>query len=296
MPDSAWKTTGVTPLKGSEGARKTPATNPATARVIAITSGKGGVGKTSLAVNLAISLTSFGHRVLVMDADIGLGNVDLMLGLTPKFNLTHLMERKKTLDEIIITGPAGVRLLPCGSGGKRGEPISTEKRREIVEHLKKNADYADTILIDTGGGISDNMMEFLFMADEVYLVTTPEPTAIMDSYGIIRTLAQEMARPRVKLLINMAGDQGDANHVMSTMRLITRQFFNLDFDCLGCVGYDPNMTKSIRMQQPIVQLYPSSRASRDIGKLAMKIADCQVDYLSEKGIGSWVRKILSYFR
>lgn len=296
MPDRAWKTTGVSPLKESEATSGIPARKPASARVIAITSGKGGVGKTSLAVNLAISLTSFGHRVLVMDADIGLGNVDLMLGLTPKFNLTHLVERKKTLDEVIITGPAGVRLLPCGSGGKKGDILSSEKRKEIVDVLKANAEYADTVLIDTGGGLSDNMMDFLFMADEVYLVTTPEPTAIMDSYGIIRTLAQEMARPRVKLVINMAGDQGDASHVMSTMRLITRQFFNLEFDCLGCVGYDQNMTKSIRMQQPIVQLYPSSRASRDIGKLAMKIADCQVDYLAERGIAAWARRVLSYFR
>lgn len=272
------------------------AAKPAGGKIIAVTSGKGGVGKTSLAVNLAISLTSFGHRVMVVDADLGLGNVDLMLGLTPKYNLSHVIARKKTLEEVIITGPAGIRLIPCGSGGKKGEELTSEKRREIVELLKSNADYADTVLIDTSGGIEDNMMDFLLLADEVFLVTTPEPTAIMDSYGVIRTLAHEMARPRVRLIVNMAGDQGDAKHVMSTMQLITRQFFNLDFDCLGCIGYDMNMTKSVRQQQPITLLYPATRASRDIGKLAMKMADCQVDYLSEKGAGAWARRLLSYFK
>jgi len=265
-------------------------------KIIAVASGKGGVGKTSVAINLAISLTRFGHRVMVVDADMGLANVDLMLGLTPKFNLSHVLERKKTFNEIIITGPSGIKLVPCSSGGRRDVEFDTEKRRELIGTLRQNTDFADTVFIDTGGGISDNIVDFLLLADEVFLVTTPEPTAIMDSYGVIRTLAREMKSPRVRLIVNMVNDPGDARHALSTMQLVTRQFFNIDFDCIGSIGYDQNVTRAIRRQQAAVLMYPSTRAARDFDRIAMKLADYEVDFVTERGVKALLSRFVSYLK
>ena len=264
--------------------------------IIAFTSGKGGVGKTNLVVNLGISLAKFGHRVLILDADLGLANVDLLMGLTPRYNLSHVISGKKNLEEIIITGPSGIRLIPCGSGGRRIKSVNTEKRKAIIAEIREKQRLGDTVLIDTGGGITDNIIDFLILADEVFLVTTPEPTSIMDSYGIIKNLAMEKERVKVRLIVNMAGDGADAEHVLSTMELITKQFFNVELDYLGFVSYDQTVLRAVRQQQPFVLLNPSCRAARDIDTIAMKIADYEVSFRAERGIKRWLRHVVSLFR
>ncbi|MFA6448759.1 MAG: P-loop NTPase [bacterium] len=264
-------------------------------RVIAITSGKGGVGKSNIAINLGISLTRFGHRVLIVDADVGLANLDLLLGLTPKYNLSHVISGKKTLDEVVISGPSGIRLLPASSSGRLSPDFTSEKRGELVKSLRSN-DYADTVLIDTGGGITDNIIEFLLLADEVILVTTPEPTSIMDSYGIIKILAQEKENSFVNLLVNMAEDQADAQHVSSTMKMITKQLINITMSDLGWVGSDPHVPKAVRQQQPFVLLYPASRATRAVTRIAMKMSNCEVDLVTDRGISGLYRRIVSFLK
>lgn len=265
-------------------------------KVITFTSGKGGVGKTNLAVNLGISLMKFGHRVLVVDADLGLANVDLLLGLTPRNNLSHVICGKKSIEDIVVTGPSGIKIVPCSSGGKRNTEITSEDRRSIMASITGNPELGDTVFIDTGGGITDNIVEFLLLADEVFLVTTPEPTSIMDSYGMIKILAQEKDNARVRLIVNMAGDNADAEHVLSTMKLITKQFFNVELDYLGWVSYDQNIFRAVRAQQPFVLYNPACRAARDIDRIAMKLADYEVGIRAERGLKSWLKKLGSVFR
>ncbi len=264
-------------------------------KVITFTSGKGGVGKTNIAVNLGISLMKFGHRVLLVDADLGLANVDLLLGLTPRNNLSHVLAGKKSLEDVVITGPSGIKIVPCSSGGKRNIRITSDDRREIVSAINSNRELGDTVFIDTGGGITDNIIDFLLLADEVFLVTTPEPTSIMDSYGMIKILAQEKEKSLVRLIVNMAGDSSDAEHVLSTMKLITKQFFNVELDYLGWVSYDQNVFRAVRAQQPFVLYNPSCRAARDVDRIAMKLANYEVGIRAESGIKRWLKKIGSIF-
>ncbi len=265
-------------------------------KIIAVTSGKGGVGKSNIAINLGIALTRFGHRVLVVDADMGLANIDLLLGIAPKHNLSHVISGAKTLEEIIITGPSGVRVAPASSHGRMADGVDFDKRNAVIKAIRNSAEKADTALIDTGGGLADGIVEFLLLADEILLVTTPEPTSMMDSYGALRILAREREETTVKLLVNMAQDQADAQHVSETMKLITRQFFNLKIEDLGWVGYDPNVTKAVRRQQPFTLLYPSTRASRDINRIAMKMAGYEVDFVTERGLAGQLKRLASRFR
>jgi flagellar biosynthesis protein FlhG len=242
-------------------------------RVIAVASGKGGVGKTNIAVNLGIALIRLGHRVLVVDADMGMANVDLLLGLNPKYNVKHVMSGKKDLQEVVLTGPGGLRVLPAGSGGRRDGDPPPSAMRDLIRNLRLHGDMADLIFIDTGAEISDNAVEILSSADEVLLVSTPEPTSIMDAYGLIRTLAQGAESLHVKLLVNMAEDQYDAQHVMSTLSQITRQFFNVAIEDIGWMYQDLNVSRAVRRQQPFVLLYPNTRATRSIYQAAHRITD-----------------------
>jgi len=174
-----------------ESLREAPAEQPQRRqRIIAVASGKGGVGKTLVTANIGITLTRFGHRVMLIDADFGFGNLDLLLGITPKYNLTHVFSGKKEVADVLLTGPSGVKVLPAGSGGKRPPRIEDDQRDRFAEQIRSYEDIADIVLVDTRAGLSDNTMQFLLMADEVILVTTPEPPSIMDSYGVVKILAQ----------------------------------------------------------------------------------------------------------
>ncbi len=295
MPDQAQS---IRDIKNSEkSAVLTDAAKTGRRRkIIAITSGKGGVGKSNIAVNLGITLTRFGHRVLIVDADVGLANLDLLLGLTPKYNISHVINGKKQLEEVMVTGPSGIRLLPASSSGRIVADFTSEKRSELVKKLREDADLADIVFIDTGGGITDNIIEFLMLADEVILVTTPEPTSIMDSYGVVKILAQEKEESIVHLLVNMAEDQADALHVSSTMKMITKQLINVTLEDLGWIGSDGCVSKSVRQQQPFVLLYPSSRAAKAVHRIAMRMSNCEVDIVTERGLSGLLHRIISFLK
>lgn len=264
-------------------------------RLIAITSGKGGVGKSNIAINLSIALTRFGNRVMVFDADFGLANIDLLLGLTPKYNLRHVLAGKRAVEEVLLTGPSGIRILPSSTGGKKVKDIPAKKKREIVSQIRAMDDVANLVFIDTGAGISDNIVDFLILADEILLVTTPEPTSIMDSYGVLKMLSQGRDSTTVRVLVNMAEDAYDAKHVMNTVKMISRQFFNIKIEELGWIYFDQQVSRSVRQQQPFVLLYPSSRATRSLNQVASKFCNYDVDFLTERGLSSLWRKVLNLF-
>lgn len=284
-------------MKKSDGAAAQSAAEKETTgpRLIAITSGKGGVGKSNIAINLSIALTRFGNRVMLFDADFGLANIDLLLGLTPKHNLRHVLSGKKSIEEILLTGPSGIRILPSCAGGGKSEDISAEKKREVISRIRTMGDVADIVFIDTGAGISDNIVDFLTLADEVLLVTTPEPTAIMDSYGVLKMLSQKRDSTEVRVLVNMAEDAQDAQHVMKTIKMISRQFFNIKIEELGWIYFDHQVSRSVRQQQPFVLMYPSSRATKSLNQVASKFCSYDVDFLTERGLSSLWKKVLDFF-
>jgi len=239
-------------------------------RTIAITSGKGGVGKTNFTANLGISLSIQGGKVVIIDADLGLANIDVIFRLSPKFNLRHVIAGEKTISEIMIEGPFGVMIIPASSGVEYLANLPQEKREKFIEELFETTEEADFLLIDTAAGISQNVLSFATAAEEVIVITTPEPTSITDAYAMIKVLFQR-EHSNIKLLVNMAFSANQAKEVAEKINLVVKQFLKKEIDFLGYILEDENMPQAVKEQKPLILLNPNSKAARCITNIASKI-------------------------
>jgi flagellar biosynthesis protein FlhG len=238
-------------------------------RVITVTSGKGGVGKTNLSVNFALALAAKGKRVLLFDGDMGLANVDVMLGMMPQHTLLNVLNGQKTLSEIVLEGPGGIRVVASGSGGVQElADLNEAHRGKFLEALLELQHQSDLILIDTGAGLHRNVLAFVLAAEEVVIVTTPEPTALMDAYGMIKVLYREKRNPVISVVVNMAGNQIEADEAGKKLVILSKRFLNLEIDYLGFVPRDPAMIKAVREQKPVLLSAPSSPAAISLTRLA----------------------------
>lgn len=237
-------------------------------RVIAVTSGKGGVGKTNITVNLAIALKQAGQRVLVIDADLGMANVDVVLGSMSKKHLLNLLEKDTELRDVLIDGPYGVRYISGGSGIEKAADFTYEERQRLMQKLTACGQMADIILIDTGAGLGKNVMDFILAADEVLLVTTPEPTALTDAYAVLKAYSMYASNKNIKLLVNRVYDEAESREVVAKLQQTSTRFLNMSLDCIGYVFEDTAVMKSVRQQQPFLAAQPGSVASRCIQGLA----------------------------
>lgn len=238
-------------------------------RVIAVTSGKGGVGKTSVVANLALALAGLGQRVLILDADLGLANVDIMLGLSPRYNIRHVLSGEKRLEEIIVDGPGGVRVLPASSGVQELTQLGEEQKLLLMGELDALEPACDTMLIDTGAGISPNVTYFNLAAQERIVVVTPEPTSITDAYALIKVMATRHATRSFKLLVNQARDEREAQQVVGKLvRVVDRFIGEVSLECLGWVPADANVPRAVKRQRAVVEAYPNSPASQGFAKVA----------------------------
>ena len=237
-------------------------------RVIAVTSGKGGVGKTNITVNLAIALKQAGQRVLVIDADLGMANVDVVLGSMSKKHLLNLLEKDTELRDVLIDGPYGVRYISGGSGIEKAADFTYEERQRLMQKLTACGQMADIILIDTGAGLGKNVMDFILAADEVLLVTTPEPTALTDAYAVLKAYSMYASNKNIKLLVNRVYDEAESREVVAKLQQTSTRFLNMSLDCVGYVFEDTAVMKSVRQQQPFLAAQPGSIASRCIQGLA----------------------------
>lgn len=245
---------------------------PAKTRTIAITSGKGGVGKTSLSVSLAIALARDKSKVTLLDADLGLANVNVVLGTIPKFNLYHVIKGKKKIQDIIVTVPEGIKILAGAPGYHQLADLDDKVRERFINELEvlKGEDY---LIIDTGAGVSQNVLSFIIAADEIIVVTTPEPTAITDAYGIIKSIAAQSSDSTIRLIVNRVQSVSEARRVAERIINIASQFLNIKVESLGFIYEDPLVAKSVRHQKPFVTGYPNSKASGCVNVIADKIAD-----------------------
>lgn len=237
---------------------------PTRARVVAVTSGKGGVGKTNVCVNLSMALAARGSRTILFDADLGLANVDIVMGITPEWNLSHVVRGQRTVREILTEGPGGVQIVPSGSGIRDMADLPPHARARVLDSLGELEMLADWLLVDTGAGLSENVLAFLKAADEVIVVTTPEPTALLDAYGVIKAFSAERPRSRVYVLVNQAADADDADRVHERLRAAAGQFLSFPVIPLGHVVRDPLVSQAVCRQRPLLSLYPSSPAARCI--------------------------------
>ncbi len=241
------------------------------ARVMAITSGKGGVGKTNVVAGLALSLAKLGQRVVVMDADFGLANLDILLGLSPQYTLEHVLRGEKVLEEILLDGPLGVRIIPASSGIQELTRLDTTSEMRLVQGLQRVAETADWLLIDTAAGIHDSVLKLLMAAQEVILVTTPEPTSLVDAYAMVKVLHLREATKPVWLLINNGQSLDEAQETIEQLQAATERFLGKQLKVLGMVPNDPHLLQAVRQQRGVVDLYPQSTASRAFAALARQL-------------------------
>ena len=240
--------------------------------ILAITSGKGGVGKTNVVINLAVSLARLGHSVGILDADFGLGNIDVMLGLTPTMHLGHLLAGERSLEEIMLDGPLGVRIIPAGTGIRALTSLTPNQWVRLQGLITKAAADLDFLLIDTGAGISDNVVELLLLAERVLVVTSFEPTAIVDAYAMVKILTSTAPSKDVGIVVNATRDADESGLVFRQLDIASSRFLHRGLRYYGFIVQDPAIREAVLMQRPIVDHLPQSPASRCFRILASRIA------------------------
>lgn len=265
---------------------------PGGTRTIAITSGKGGVGKTSIAVSLAIALAKGGTSVTLLDADLGLANINVILGIIPKFNLYHVLKGKKKLKDIVIEVPEGIKIIAGAAGFHQLANLNEKQRNEFISDLAEIAND-DYMIIDTGAGVSQNVLSFLTSADEVIVVTTPEPTAITDAYGIIKSIAVQSTGKTIKLVVNRCQSVAEGKRVAQRIINIAGQFLNIKVENLGFVFDDISVPKSVRNQKPFVVSFPKSKAAVCVNIIADKLANREILNSKSNGLGGFFKNLFS---
>ncbi|MCZ6541815.1 MAG: MinD/ParA family protein [Nitrospinae bacterium] len=245
-------------------------------KVLAVSSGKGGVGKTNVVANLALALIRKGNRVLIFDADIGLNNIDILLGLTPRYHIGHLFNGEKTIEEILVDGPKGLKVLPASNGWQELTMLDNKKKMLLMEELDRLMGDYDYLIFDTGAGISSNVTYFCSAAHEILLVATPEPTSHTDVYALIKVLFQKHNQKQFKMIINSVKSEREALGIYRRLTDVVDRFLpHVSLDYLGYILYDENVTRSVRQQKPVVELYPHSQVSQCIHRLSEKIIEAR---------------------
>jgi flagellar biosynthesis protein FlhG len=240
---------------------------------IAAASGKGGVGKTNLITNLAIEMARMGQRVLLLDGDLSLANVDLLLGLVPRYTLYDVVTGERRIDEIALEGPGGIRIIPASSGVEEMANLDDYRREVLLGSLEAVARDRDVLLIDTGSGIHAQSIRLAQAADEILIVTTPEPPAFSDAYATLKVLcARALTRPP-RLVVNMASDEGEADRVAQRVRRVARRFLGLEVELYGVILRDATVRRAVKEQRPFVSAYPDSRAAAGVRALAQRLLD-----------------------
>jgi flagellar biosynthesis protein FlhG len=242
-------------------------------RVVAVTSGKGGVGKTNVTANLAVALAHLGRRVMVLDADLGLGNLDVLLGLTPKFSLADVLSGQRRLREVLVPGPGGITVLPAGSGFQNLTALSDHQIRELQSEMDELQEETDILLIDTGAGIGRNVTSFATMAQDIIVVAAPEPTSLTDAYALMKVLSTQYGERRFRLLVSMTRSPTDGQDVYRKLSLVAERFLHISINFLGSIPFDPRLAEAVCQQRPLVELYPQSKAAQAFLGLAHDLAE-----------------------
>ena len=291
MADQAEKLREIMRNKNSASQSESTPSQKAS-RIISVSSGKGGVGKTNIAINLALAYAKMGKKVIVLDADLGLANVNVVLGVIPRYNLYHLIRQQKKMRDIILDTPYGIQIVAGASGFSKIANLSEEERKIFIEELQELSS-ADIIIIDTSAGVSNNVLTFVAASDDVIIVTTPEPTAITDAYGIVKIIATEIDNLDLglKLVINRVKSVTEGRKVAERVINIAGQFLNIKLDYLGFVYEDAVVQNAVIRQRPFLSLDPKGKASICIDHIVRRLEN--IDFKEGGGISKFLKKLFS---
>lgn len=246
------------------------AVNPGPVQVIAVTGGKGGVGKTSVSVNLATALATTGRRVMLLDGDLGLANVDVFLGLSPRHTMAHVLSGERALEEIVLESPHGVQVVPGASGVAEMANLSAAAHLSLVQAFSSLSSRVDVLIVDTSAGISHSVLQFSQAAQHVLLVVCDEPASMTDAYALAKVLSRNHGVSRFRVLANMVRTPGEGEILFQKLQRVTSKFLDVTLEYLGEIPEDPYLRRAIREQRPVVAAFPASPSTRAFKKLALK--------------------------
>ncbi len=269
-------------------------------RVIVISSGKGGVGKSTLALNMSLVLGAYKQKVILMDADMGLANIDIMLGIVPEYTIQHVLQGRKRLKDIIIDGPSGVKIIPGGSGINELANLNDNELSRLIQELGKVDGEYDYMIIDTGAGISRNVVSFLLAADDVIIVTTAEPTSLTDAYGLVKTIIRQSFDGKIYLIVNKVTNSSEGIMVAEKFRIACNRFLETDLIPIGNVVDEPAVREGIMRQEAFTQMFPQSTATKNIVSIIDRLMTGYDQQNSNPGrpggVKNFFRKLSSIFR
>ncbi len=261
-------------------------------RAVAVSSGKGGVGKTNLVANLAVAIARKGRRVLVLDADLGLANMDTLLGLHPRATLRHVVHGECSLSDVIVSGPQGIRLVPASSGFEDMTQLDGAERLHLLEEVDRLEEEFDVLLVDTAAGISSNVTFFTTAAQETLVVVTPEPTSLTDAYALIKVLSTRYAEQEFGILVNMAQTTEEADRTFAHISRVATRFLDVSLRYLGHIPYDRELPEAVRRQQAVLELAPGCPASRGFDALADRVLSTPPETNPKGGLQFFFRRLI----
>jgi len=266
-------------------------------KLITVTSGKGGVGKSNFSLNFGLGLNQQGHKTVLFDVDLGLANLDVLMGITPKKHLFHLLEPNTTVWDIIEQGPGGLEFIAGGSGFTQIMQLDEDKLDRLFTQLNPLQGYAETIIFDTGAGFSNESIRFMLSSDEVILVTTPEPPAITDAYAVIKLLHSRNPAITIRLVINRVTSDREGKMTADKLAMVAKRFLNMDLHSLGYVSDDPQVSKAVKQQRPFLLTYPQAQASKSIRNLVGRYLESStMTDVSTNGLKGFLAKLKNFIR
>jgi flagellar biosynthesis protein FlhG len=267
--------------------------SPRRIKVIAVSGGKGGVGKTNVSLNTAIALAHQGKRVVILDADLGLANVDVMLGLRVHRNISHVLSGECELDDIMITGPAGIKIIPATSGTQTMVDLTPVEHAGLIRAFSELRTDFDILIVDTAAGISDMVLSFARASQDVLLVVCDEPTSITDCYALMKLLSRDHGVYKFKVVANMVRSEKEGHQLFAKLTKVTDRFLDVSIELVGIIPFDENIRRAVRKQQPIIEAYPQSPASLAFNQLAQKVQQWPIPSQPTGHLQFFIEQLLS---
>jgi flagellar biosynthesis protein FlhG len=268
--------------------------NPSPVRVVAVTGGKGGVGKTNVSVNLAVSAAEAGQKVMLFDADLGLANIDVVMGLHPKYTLSNVLKGECSLEEAMVEGPAGVMVVPGASGLQHMAELSPAEHTGLIRAFGDLNTDLDLLIVDTAAGISDTVVSFSRASHDILVVVCDEPASITDAYAIIKLLNRDFGHSRFRVLANMVHTAQEGRELYNKMCRVTDRYLDVTLSYMGAVPFDESLRRAVKGQRPVVQAFPRSRAAQAFRNLAKKMESWPMPSGANGQVQFFVERLIRY--